>query len=78
MYLSELDFISAEYRSKEMIKQVEHERLIRIAQRNSYDQAPIHQRLLLSLGTWLEYLGRRLKSQYVEIADLETQHSTLS
>lgn len=78
MYLSEFDFITAEYRRKDILKQAEQERLIRIARYNASDQAPVHQRLLVSFGTWLEQLGCRLKSRYAEAADLEIQSAALS
>ena len=78
MYLTEFDFIAAEYRRKDMMKQAAKERLIRIVQENASDQASIHQRMLVSLGTWLEQLGCRLKSHYVEVADLEIQRTALS
>ena len=78
VYLTEVDFIAAEYQRKDMMKQAEQERLIRIAQYNPSDQAPIHQRLLVSFGTLLEQLGCRLKSHYVEVADLEIRSTTAS
>ncbi len=79
VYLTEFDFITAEYRRKDMMKQAEQERLIlRIAQDNASDQAPIHQRILVRFGTWLAQLGCRLKSHYVEIADLEIRSTTAS
>jgi len=79
VYLTEFDFSTAEYRSKDMMKQAEQERLIRrIAQENASDQAPIHQRILVRFGTWLEQLGCRLKSHYMEVADFEIQRTALS
>ena len=78
MHPTERDFITAEYRRKDMLVQAEKELLIRIAQNKATDRAPIHQRMLVSLGTWLEHLGGRLKSHYVEVADLKIQNSTLS
>jgi len=72
------DFTTAEYRREDMIKQAEKELLIRIAQKNASDQAPIHQRMLVRFGTWLEQLGSRLKSHYMEVADLEFRSTTIS
>ena len=72
------DFITEEYRREDMMKQAEKELLIRIAQENASDQAPIHQRMLVRFGTWLEQLGYRLKSHYMEVADLEIQRTGLS
>ncbi|MCK5634375.1 MAG: hypothetical protein KAI06_04785 [Anaerolineales bacterium] len=72
------DFITNEYRRKDMMKQAEKELLIRVAQNNASDQAPIHHRMLMGFGAWLEQLGRRLKSHYVEVADLEIQSTALS
>jgi len=65
VYLTEFDFIAAEYRRKDMMKQAEKELLIRIAQENASDQTPIHQRMLVRFGSWLEQLGCRLKSHYM-------------
>jgi len=75
---TERDFITAEYRRKDMLVQAEKERLIRIAQNNASDQAPIHHRMLMGFGAWLEQLGCRLKSHYVEVADLKIRSTTLS
>lgn len=72
------DFTTAEYRREDIMKQAEKERLIRIAQESAPDQAPIHQRMLVRFGTWLEQLGCRLKSHYVEVADLEIRSTTVS
>jgi hypothetical protein len=72
------DFITVDYLRKDMLKQAEKERLIRIAQESAPDQAPIHQRMLVRFGTWLEQLGCRLKSHYVEVADLEIRSTTVS
>jgi len=72
------DFTTAEYRREDMMKQAEKELLIRIARENASDQAPIHQRMLVRFGTWLEQLGCRLKSHYMEIADLEIRSTTFS
>ncbi len=72
------DFITAGYRREEMMKQTEKELLIRIAQENASDQAPIHQRMLVGFGPWLEQLGCRLKSHYAKGADLEIQRTGLS
>ena len=78
MYLTEFDFSTAEYRSKDMMKQAEKELLIRVTRENASDQAPIHQRMLVRFGTWLEQLGCRLKSHYMEVADFEIQRTALS
>jgi hypothetical protein len=75
---TERDFITAEYRRKDMLVQAEKELLIRIAQNKATDRAPIHHRMLVSFGTWLEHLGCRLKSHYVEVADLKIRSTTLS
>ncbi len=72
------DFITAEYRREAMMKQAEKELLIRIAQENATEKAPIHQRMLVRFGTWLEQLGCRLKSHYVEVADLEIRSTPVS
>ena len=72
------DYITAEYRRENMMKKAEMDLLIRIAHNNAPAQAPIHQRMLVIFGTWLEQLGCRLKSHYVEVADLEIQRTTLS
>jgi len=72
------DFITVEYRRKCMMKQADKELLIRNAYNSASDQAPIHQRLLVSFGTWLEQLGCRLKSRYAEAVDLEIQSAALS
>jgi hypothetical protein len=72
------DFTTAEYRREDLMKQPEKERLVRIVQENASDQAPIHQRMLVRFGTWLEQLGCRLKSHYMEVADLEIQRTALS
>ena len=72
------DFTTAEYRRDDLMKQAEKELLIRIVQESTSDQAPIHQRMLVRFGTWLEQLGCRLKSHYMEIADLEIQRTALS
>lgn len=72
------DFITVEYQRKDMMKQAEKELLIRDAHNSASDQAPIHQRLLASFGTWLEQLGCRLKSRYAEAVDLEIQSAALS
>ncbi|MEA1978486.1 MAG: hypothetical protein U9N80_11370 [Chloroflexota bacterium] len=78
MHPTERDFKTAEYRREDLMKQAEKELLIRIAQENVSDQAPIHQRMLVRFGTWLEQLGCRLKSHYMEVADLEIQRTALS
>ncbi len=78
VYLTEFDFSTAEYRSKDMMRQAEKERLVRIVQENASDQTPIHQRMLVRFGSWLEQLGCRLKSHYTEVADLEVQRTALS
>ncbi|MCJ7568362.1 MAG: hypothetical protein MUO58_12550 [Anaerolineales bacterium] len=78
MYPTGRDFITSNYRRKDRMKQAEKELLIRIAQNKASNQAPIHQRMIVSIGTWLEQLGCRLKSNYVEVADLEIQRTTLS
>ena len=72
------DFIAAEYRREDMMKRAEMDLLIRIAHINTSNQAPIHQRMLVRFGTWLEQLGCRLKSHYVEVTDLEIQRTALS
>jgi len=72
------DFITTEYRRTDLMKRAENELLIRAAQNNASDQAPIHHRVLMGFGTWLEQIGRRLKSRYVEVADLEIQSTALS
>ena len=72
------DFITAEYRREDMMKQAEMDLLIRIAHNNASNQTPIHQRMLVSFGTWLEQLGCCLKSHYVEVADLEIPRTALS
>ena len=72
------DFTTAEYRRDDLMKQAEKELLIRIVQESTSDQAPIHQRMLVRFGTWLEQLGCRLKSHYMEVADLEIQRTALS
>ncbi len=78
MYPTERDFITADYRRKDMLKQAEKERLIRIAQNNAPAQTPIHHQMLVNVGTWIERFGCRLKSHYVEVADLEIQRTALS
>ena len=78
MYPTERDFITADYMRKDMLKQAEKELLIRIAQNNAPAQTPIHHQMLVYLGTWIERLGCRLKSHYVEITDLEIQSTSLS
>ncbi len=72
------DFITADYLRKDMMKQAEKELLIRIAQNNASAQAPIHHQMLVNFRTWMERLGCRLKSHYVEIADLEIRSTTAS
>ena len=72
------DFTTAEYLREDLMKQAEKERLVRIGQENASDQAPIRQRMLVRFGTGLEQLGCRLKSHYVEVADLEIQSTTVS
>ena len=72
------DFTTAEYRREDLMKKAEKELLIRIAQANASDQTPIHQRMLVRFGAWLEQLGCRLKSHYMEVADLEIQRTALS
>jgi hypothetical protein len=72
------DFTTAEYRREDPMKQAEKELLIWIVQENASDQGPIHQRTLVRFGTWLEQLGCRLKSHYMEVADLEIQRTALS
>lgn len=72
------DYITAEYRREDMMKKAEMDLLIRIAHNNASNQAPIHQRMLVRFGTSLEQLGCRLKSHYMEVADLEIQRTTLS
>ena len=72
------DFTTAEYRREDLMKQAEKELLIRIVQESTSDQAPIHQRMLVRFGTWLEQLGCRLKSHYMEVADLEIRRTALS
>jgi len=78
VYPTRRDFITEDYRRKDMLVQAEKERLIRIAQNNASDQAPIHHRMLMGFGAWLEQLGCRLKSHYVEVADLKIRSTTLS
>jgi len=78
VYPTERDFITLDYRRKAMLKTAEKELLFRAAQNDTIGQAPIHQRMLVSFGTWLEQLGCRLKSHYVEIVDLEIQSTTFS
>ena len=78
MYPTERDIIVEQYRRIELMKRAEKELLIRIAQNRASNQTPIHHRMLVSLGTWLEQLGCRLKSNYMEVADLEIQRSRLS
>jgi hypothetical protein len=72
------DYITAEYLREDMMKKAEMDLLIRIAHNNASNQAPIHQRMLVRFGAWLEQLGCRLKSHYVEVADLEIQRTALS
>ena len=72
------DFITVDYLRKDMSKQAEKELLIRIAQNNAPAQAPIHHQMLVNFGTWIERLGCRLKSHYVEIADFEIPSTSLS
>ena len=72
------DFTTAKYRREDLMKQAEKELLIRIAQESASDQIPIHQRMLVRFGTWLEQLGCRLKSHYMEVADLEIRSTTVS
>ena len=72
------DFITVDYLRKDMLKQAEKELLIRIAQNNAPAQAPIHYQMLVNFGTWIERLGYRLKSHYVEVTDLEIQRTVLS
>ncbi len=72
------DFLTAEYRREAMMKQAEMDLLIRIAHNNASNQAPIHQRMLVRFGTWRGQLGCRLKSHYVELADLEIRSTTVS
>lgn len=78
MHPTERDFTTAEYRREDLMKHAEKELLIRIAQENTSDQTPIHQRMLVRFGSWLEQLGCRLKSHYAEVADLEVQRTALS
>lgn len=78
MHPTSRDFITTEYRRKDMMKQAEMDLLIRVAQNNAFNQAPVHHRMLMGLGAWLEQLGCRLKSRYVEVADLEIQSTALS
>jgi hypothetical protein len=78
MHPTERDFTTAAYRREDLMKQAEKELLIRIAQENTSDQTPIHQRMLVRFGSWLEQLGCRLKSHYTEVADLEVQRTALS
>jgi hypothetical protein len=78
VYPTRRDFITVEYQRKDRMKQAEKEALIRDAHHSAPDRAPIHQRLLVSFGTWLEQLGCRLKSRYAEAADLEIQSAALS
>ena len=72
------DFITVDYLRKDMLKQAEKELLIRIAQNNAPAQAPIHHQMLVNVGTWIERLGYRLKSHYVEIAEFEIRSASLS
>ena len=78
MHPTERDFTTAAYRREDLMKQAEKERLIRIVQEDASDQAPIRQRMLVRFGTWLEQLGCRLKSHYMEVADLEVRRTALS
>jgi hypothetical protein len=78
MQPTERDITTAAYRREDLVKQAEKELLIRIAQENASDQTPIHQRMLVRFGSWLEQLGCRLKSHYTEVADLEVQRTALS
>ncbi len=78
MYPTGRDFITADHLRKDMLKQAEKERLIRIAQNNAPAQAPIHYQMLVNLGAWIERLGCLLKSHYVEVTDLEIQSTSLS
>ncbi len=78
MQPTERDITTAAYRREDLMKQAEKELLIRIAQENASDQPPIHQRMLVRFGSWLEQLGCRLKSHYTEVADLEVQRTALS
>ena len=78
MYPTERDFTTLEYQREHRLETAEMERLISATQRKVSGRAPIRQRLLVSFGSWLVQLGWRLKSQYVEIADLEIQRTTLS
>ncbi|NOR89081.1 MAG: hypothetical protein GQ524_02405 [Anaerolineales bacterium] len=78
MQPTERDIATAAYRREDLVKQAEKELLIRIAQENASDQTPIHQRMLVRFGSWLEQLGCRLKSHYMEVADLEVQRTALS
>ena len=78
MHPTERDFTTAAYRREDLMMQAEKERLVRIVQESAADHAPIHQRMLVRFGTWLEQLGCRLKSHYMEVADLEIQRTALS
>ncbi len=78
MYPTERDFITLDYLRKNKLKQAEKDLLIRIAQNNAPAQTPIHHQMLVNVGTWIERLGCRLKSHYVEVADLEIQRTVLS
>ena len=72
------DFIPADYLRKAMLKQAEKEHLIRIAQNNAPAQAPMYHQMFVNFGTWIERLGYRLKSHYVEIAEFEIRSASLS
>ena len=78
VYPTERDFITAYYLRKDMLKQAEKELLIRIAQNNAPAQTPIHHQMLVNVGTWIERLGCRLKSHYMEVTDLEIRRTALS
>jgi hypothetical protein len=78
MYPTERDFITLEYQRQHRLMTADKERLISSTLRNNPARVTIRQRMMVNIGTWLVQLGCRLKSQYVEIADLEMQSNTLS